>query len=95
MARRAPEIPETSMAHVVNSVLAKNASRCLDNEHERNEVARALLDALRSRPEAVAWRQAFLRAPSQIGKLVVMREIGGDAEGELLQAGARLAGDDE
>lgn len=65
---------------------------CLDNEAEREAVAAALISALHARPDAQRIRAAFANAHSPGTRIIVMREIGGKREGELLDAAARLAG---
>lgn len=87
-------IPATSLRATVEQALESCSSMCLDTEEERGLVASAVIDALFARPEAQALRSAFAAAPTQVGKLVVMREAGGWTEGELLGAAARLAGDE-
>lgn len=80
-----------SIEGAILAALERMSSRCLDDQGERHEVARAVGDALRAHPDAQLVRRAFEAAPSATGKLIVMRAIGGRLEADVLSAAARLA----
>lgn len=90
--KRARVIAASSLAGVVRGVLDQYASHALDNETERTTVADAIIRALEARPEAVALREAWADSPTEATLIIAMREAGGDLEGTLLGAAARLAG---
>lgn len=73
------------------AVLERHAS-IVDDEDERQLLATALHQALLSAPDATLIRRAFEHAPTSGARLIVMRELGGKREADVLDAAWRLAG---
>lgn len=90
--RRAPVIASSSLADVLLAALEQCDRACLDDPCDRAVVASMLENALLARPEAVALRAAWAGSPTQATLIIAQRECGGDREGSLLGAAARLAG---
>jgi hypothetical protein len=82
----------SALRDTVAAALARCTSCCLDVDEERAAVAEEVVDALLARPEAQLVRAVFANAPTGGTRLIVMREIGGRREAEVLDAAARLAG---
>lgn len=90
--KRAPVIPATRIEEVVCRALDGCHGLCCDDPRDRELIAAIVCEAIESRPEAVALRAAWGGSPTQCALITTNRELGGDREGELLAAAARLAG---
>lgn len=90
--KRAPIIASSRVEDVVAAALARCHGLCLDDPNDTACVSATIVAALLARPEAVALQTAFADSPTEATLIIAMREAGGDLEGTLLGAAARLAG---